>query len=100
MLPVVDAFRNAPLVALATTEREKNMHKSYGSLLSNILTVFGKYGYAEFSAGEHTLYCCNVSTCLVGITDCCLNPSRTQCCHRSISFKYLLYNLCFLFSTW
>lgn len=54
MLPVVDAFRSAPVVAPANTEKEDNMHRSYGSLLGNILTVFQKYGYTEFIAGEST----------------------------------------------
>lgn len=54
MLPVVDTFRSAPLLAPAVSEKEKNMHKSYGSLLSNILAVFGKYGYSEYHAGKFT----------------------------------------------
>ena len=54
MLPVVDEFRNAPKVHPATTERESNMHKSFGPLLDGILTVFKKFGYHEFvpSAGD------------------------------------------------
>jgi molecular chaperone GrpE (heat shock protein) len=51
MLPVVDAFREARELAPPATEREENMHKNFGSLLSGILTVFEKYGYQEFDAG-------------------------------------------------
>ena len=51
MLPVVDAFRQARAVAPATTDREENMHKNFGSLLDNILLVFQKYGFKEFDAG-------------------------------------------------
>ena len=56
MLPVIDSFRNAPKISPATTEREHNMHKNFGSLLSNILSVFQKYGYKEFSAGKPYYY--------------------------------------------
>lgn len=49
MLPVVDEFRNASKVHPATTERETNMHKSFGPLLDGILTVFKKFGYNEFA---------------------------------------------------
>ena len=52
MLPLVDAFRNAPLLAPAVTEREQSMHKTYGALLDSILAVFQKYGYKEFEAGN------------------------------------------------
>eukprot|EP01041_Mallomonas_annulata_P011736 gene11736-24616_t len=48
MLPVVDAFRAAPLVAPATTETEENMHKAYSALLTGILAVINKYGFKEF----------------------------------------------------
>lgn len=51
MLPVVDAFRAAPTAAPAVNEREESMHKNFGSLCKSIITVFEKYGYAEFDAG-------------------------------------------------
>lgn len=51
MLPVVDAFRTAPQLHPPTTEREVNMHKSFGPLLDGILTVFKKFGYNEFLPG-------------------------------------------------
>ena len=50
MLPVVDLFREAPIKAVANTEREEQMHKNFGSLLTSVLTVFEKYGYKEFQA--------------------------------------------------
>jgi len=53
MLPLVDAFRNAHLLAPADTEKELGMHKTYGALLDNILAVFQKYGYKEFDAGKN-----------------------------------------------
>jgi molecular chaperone GrpE (heat shock protein) len=53
MLPVIDAFRNATKMAPPSTEREENMHKNFGSLLSSILNVFQKYGYKEFTAGSN-----------------------------------------------
>jgi molecular chaperone GrpE (heat shock protein) len=52
MLPVVDAFREAPTVAPPTNEREENMHKNFGSLLAGVMTVFDKYGYVEYDAEE------------------------------------------------
>lgn len=52
MLPVVDAFRAAPLVSPSSTEREISMHKSFGSLLESILVVFEKYGFSEYDAGN------------------------------------------------
>lgn len=52
MLPVVDAFRAARDIAPPANEREENMHKNFGSLLSSVLTVFDKYGYEEFDAEE------------------------------------------------
>lgn len=52
MLPLVDAFRNAPLLVPAVTEKELSMHKTYGALLDNILAVFQKYGYKEFDIGN------------------------------------------------
>lgn len=52
MLPVVDAFRAAPGISPAETEREDSMHKNFGSLLSSILVVFEKYGYKEYDAGK------------------------------------------------
>ena len=51
MLPVIDAFRQAPLKAPGTTEREQNMHKNFGSLLSSIMTVIEKFGFKEFQPG-------------------------------------------------
>jgi len=56
MLPVVDEFRNAPKVHPATTERESNMHKSFGPLLDGILTVFQKFGYVEFQPSVEDKY--------------------------------------------
>lgn len=52
MLPVVDAFRAAPIVAPAENEREENMHKNFGSLRDSILVVFEKYGFKEFDSGK------------------------------------------------
>lgn len=49
ILPVVDAFNAAPLEHPAETEREENMHKSFGSLVSSIMIVFEKYGVKEYS---------------------------------------------------
>lgn len=53
MLPLVDAFRSAPLLAPAVTEKELSMHKTYGALLDNILAVFQKFGYKEFDIGNY-----------------------------------------------
>jgi hypothetical protein len=53
MLPLVDAFRSAPLLAPAVTEKELSMHKTYGALLDNILAVFQKFGYKEFDIGNN-----------------------------------------------
>ena len=50
MVPVVDSFRQAPIVAPAATEREENMHATFGSLLKLVLGVFEKYGYKLFDA--------------------------------------------------
>ena len=44
MLPVVDSFRDAPVIAPANTEREAKMHESFGALLKGVLDVFNKYG--------------------------------------------------------
>lgn len=52
MLPVVDAFREAPKSAIATTEREENMHKNFGSLNNQILAAFAKFGYSEYTPGK------------------------------------------------
>ena len=52
MLPVVDSFRQSQEVAPPTTEREENMHKSFGSLLTGVLNVFDKYGFKEFEPGK------------------------------------------------
>ena len=59
MLPVVDAFRKAPLqVPAAEGEGEKgeNMHKSFVSLLGSLLGVFEKYGFKEFAAGDLSVF--------------------------------------------
>lgn len=50
ILPIIDNFREAESLAPATNEREQSMHKNFGSLLSNILSVIEKYGYKEFDA--------------------------------------------------
>ena len=55
MLPVVDAFRAAPGVSPATSDREESMHKNFGSLLQSIMVVFEKYGFKEYDAGERIL---------------------------------------------
>lgn len=52
MLPVLDEFRNATLAVPPDTEKEATMHKSFESLLGNVLAVFEKYGYSEYSAGK------------------------------------------------
>ena len=49
MLPIIDLFRNAPLKYPPTTEKEKNMHESFSSLLDSIIIVAEKYGYKEFT---------------------------------------------------
>jgi molecular chaperone GrpE (heat shock protein) len=49
MLPIIDLFREAPTKAPATSERERTMHATFGSLLDSIMVVLGKYGYAEFT---------------------------------------------------
>lgn len=49
MLGVVDGFRQAPMDVPGDTEREQNMHKSFGALLNGILAVFEKYGFKEIS---------------------------------------------------
>jgi molecular chaperone GrpE (heat shock protein) len=59
MIPVVDAFREAPVSSPASTEKEENMHKNFGSLLQGILTVFGKYGFEEFNAGTVNEFSCS-----------------------------------------
>lgn len=59
MLPVVDGFREAPIVAPASTERGHSIHKNFGALLTGILTVFEKYGFKEYSVGE---YVCMLSS--------------------------------------
>lgn len=56
MLPVVDAFRAAPIISPSTTDREISMHKSFGSLLESILVVFEKYGFKEYDAGKRDIY--------------------------------------------
>jgi molecular chaperone GrpE (heat shock protein) len=56
MLPVVDAFRAAPIISPPTTDREISMHKSFGSLLESILVVFEKYGFKEYDAGERMFH--------------------------------------------
>jgi|EP00596_Hydrurales_sp_CCMP1899_P002574 molecular chaperone GrpE (heat shock protein) len=50
MLPVVDAFRAAPTIAVGQNEREESMHKNFGSLCNSIIVVFEKYGYKEYDA--------------------------------------------------
>ena len=52
MLPVVDSFREAKNVIPVVTEREANMHNSFGSLLTGILNIFDKYGFKEFDVGS------------------------------------------------
>ena len=47
---MVDAFNAAPISYPAETEREENMHKSFGSLVGSIMIVFEKYGIKEYSA--------------------------------------------------
>ena len=51
MLPVLDAFEDAVKKAPPTNEREESMHKNFGSLYTNIVTVVEKYGYKLFEAG-------------------------------------------------
>ena len=51
MLPVVDAFREAPKISVAVTEKETKMHQNFGSLNNQILLAFEKFGYTEFSPG-------------------------------------------------
>ena len=52
MLPVVDAFRMAPIICPSVSERENNMHTNFGSLCKMILEVFEKYGFKELHAGQ------------------------------------------------
>ena len=51
MLPVIDALREVPRLAPATSEREQNMHKNFGSLTAQVLSAFEKFGYKEYVAG-------------------------------------------------
>lgn len=48
ILPVIDSFRMAPIVAPATNEKETNMHNAFSSLLTGILGVLNKSGFQEF----------------------------------------------------
>ena len=50
MLTVVDSFKNAPLEYPADTERETNMHNTFGALVSSVDAVFQKYGVKEITA--------------------------------------------------
>lgn len=52
LLPLMDAMREAPQVAPASTPRGESMHESYQSLLAKMTELFENYGYKEFSAGE------------------------------------------------
>ena len=52
MLPVVDAFRMAPIMSPSVSERENSMHTNLGSLSKMILEVFEKYGFKELHAGQ------------------------------------------------
>jgi len=52
ILPVVDMFKNAPFEHPADTEREKNMHTTFGTLISSITNVFEKYGVKELVTEE------------------------------------------------
>jgi molecular chaperone GrpE (heat shock protein) len=51
MVPIVEMFRSAPSAVPGETEREQNMHKNFGSLLSSIVTIVEKYGYKDLIAG-------------------------------------------------
>lgn len=51
MIPVVDALQAVSLEHPATTDREKNIHDAYSSLLRSILIAFEKYGYTSFTPG-------------------------------------------------
>ena len=55
MLPILDAFREAPVSAPATVEKEENMHTSFSALPTGILTVITKYGYKEFVPGADSI---------------------------------------------
>eukprot|EP01035_Chromulina_nebulosa_P020274 gene20274-26319_t len=50
LLPIIDSFREARDLAPPSTEREENMHKNFGSLLSSILLVLEKSGFKEYRA--------------------------------------------------
>lgn len=52
LLPVIDGFRAAKDAVPSETEREANMHKNFGSLLSSMLLILEKSGYKEFNVGE------------------------------------------------
>eukprot|EP00607_Mallomonas_marina_P004208 CAMPEP_0182428068 /NCGR_PEP_ID=MMETSP1167-20130531/20994_1 /TAXON_ID=2988 /ORGANISM="Mallomonas Sp, Strain CCMP3275" /LENGTH=241 /DNA_ID=CAMNT_0024610719 /DNA_START=222 /DNA_END=947 /DNA_ORIENTATION=+ len=49
ILPIVDAFRAAPLIAPATTDEEQKLHDGFTSLLTGVTNVIKKYGYTEFA---------------------------------------------------
>ena len=50
MLPIVDSFRDAPIIVPAQNEKEEKMHSTFGSLLSAIMVQIEKFGFKEFSA--------------------------------------------------
>lgn len=50
MIPILHAFRNVSKTVPANNERGNSIHASFNSLLSNILAVFERLGYTEFSA--------------------------------------------------
>lgn len=54
MLPIVDAFRMAPIDVPGDSEKEKTMHTTMGALLNGIVIAIEKFGYKEYmsAAGE------------------------------------------------
>jgi molecular chaperone GrpE (heat shock protein) len=51
LFPVIDGFRAARATVPPETEREENMHKNFGSLLSSMLLILEKSGYKEYDVG-------------------------------------------------
>jgi molecular chaperone GrpE (heat shock protein) len=49
MLPIIDAFRLAPINAPAETEKEEKMHAAFGALLNGVMVVIEKFGFKEYS---------------------------------------------------
>lgn len=53
ILPLLDAFRNVPMLHGGETEREIKMHSDFNVLVRSITVALQKYGYSEFSPGMY-----------------------------------------------